>query len=132
MVAHAREESPLECCGVIGGTQNRALMTFRTRNADQSQVHYTIHPEDQYKALREIEDAHGWDILGFYHSHPMSEAFPSPTDIRHAVESGYSEVSRFIIVSIANPAAPVTRSFWLIGGQVSEESVKIASDNGCV
>ncbi len=128
MVAHARDEAPLECCGIIAGTGNRASATYRTRNIDQSRVHYTIHPEDHYRATREIEDVHEWDVLGFYHSHPASEAFPSSTDIRHALESGYSEVSRFLIVSLAKPSAPVARSFWLTGGQVDEESLVVVSD----
>ena len=130
MVAHARDEEPLECCGIIGGAEDRALATYRTRNIDESQVHYTIHTEDQYKVMREIEDVQGWDVIGFYHSHPMSEAFPSPTDVRHAVESGYSEVSRFLIVSLADPDAPVARSFWLSGGQIAEEPVAIVSNDG--
>ncbi len=130
VVAHARGEAPRECCGIIGGTGDRTLATYRTRNIDESQVHYTIHPEDQYQAMRDIEDVHGWDMIGFYHSHPMSEAFPSPTDVRHAVDSGYSEVSRFLIVSLADPDAPVARSFWLTGGQIAEEPVEIVSDDG--
>jgi len=92
MVAHARDEAPLECCGIIGGAGDRALATYRTRNIDQSRVHYTIHPEDHYRVTREIEDVREWDVLGFYHSHPASEAFPSSTDIRHALGSSRSRV----------------------------------------
>ena len=121
MIAHAREEAPLECCGLIGGVGGRALRVYRTRNADQSRVHYTVHPEDQLKIEREIEGERGWDLVAVYHSHPASDAYPSPTDLKHALDSGYSEITRFIIVSLADPERPVARAFWLGGGDIVED-----------
>lgn len=125
IVAQARAEAPLECCGLIGGRGETALKVYPARNADQSRVHYTIHPQDQMRAERDIEDEHGWEISAFYHSHPRSDAYPSPTDVREAVESGYSEYSRFIIVSLMNPDRPVMRCFWLRGGAISEEALVV-------
>ncbi len=125
IVAQARAEAPLECCGLIGGREETALKVYPTRNADQSRVHYTIDPRDQMRAERDIEDAQGWEISAFYHSHPRSDAYPSPTDVREAVQSGYSEYSRFIIVSLMHPDRPVMRCFWLRGGAISEEPLVI-------
>lgn len=132
IVTQARSEAPLECCGLIGGEGKTALKVYPTRNADQSRVHYTIHPHDQMRAERDIEDGHGWEISAFYHSHPRSDAYPSPTDVREAVQSGYSEYSRFIIVSLMNPERPVMRCFWLRGGAISEEPLEItdSADDG--
>ena len=125
IVAQARAEAPLECCGLIGGRGETALKVYPTRNADQSRVHYTIDPRDQMRAERDIEDVQGWEISAFYHSHPRSDAYPSPTDVSEAVQSGYSEYSRFIIVSLMNPDRPVMRCFWLRGGAISEEPLVI-------
>ncbi len=125
IVAQARSEAPLECCGLIGGQGETALKVYPTRNADQSRAHYTIDPRDQLHAERDIEDVHGWKISAFYHSHPRSDAYPSPTDVREAVQSGYSEYSRFIIVSLLNPERPVMRCFWLRGGAISEEALVV-------
>lgn len=125
IVAQARAEAPLECCGLIGGQGEMALEIYPARNADQSRVHYTIDPRDMLSATRDIEDVQGWDISAFYHSHPRSDAFPSPTDVREAVQSGYSEYSRFIIVSLMNPDRPVMRSFWLRGGAINEERLVV-------
>ncbi|MDE2869115.1 MAG: M67 family metallopeptidase [Chloroflexota bacterium] len=133
IVAQARAEAPLECCGVIGGKGETALKIYPARNADQSRVHYTIDPRDMLNATRDIEDVQGWDISAFYHSHPRSDAYPSPTDVREAVESGYSEYSRFIIVSLMDPDRPVMRCFWLRGGTISEEPLLVidpADDEG--
>ena len=103
IVAHARDQTPLECCGLVGGRADRGMHVYRARNLEQSRVRYTIHPEDQLRIEREIEDDRGWELLAIYHSHPMSDAYPSPTDVAHAVESGYGEFTRFIIVSFAEP-----------------------------
>ncbi|MBM4435829.1 MAG: M67 family metallopeptidase [Actinobacteria bacterium] len=123
LIAHARREVPVECCGLIGGLGDRALEVYPARNADQSTVHYTVHPEDHLRILRAIEDLHGWEVLAYYHSHPRSDAYPSPTDLRQAVQSGYSETCRFVIVSLADPAQPVVRAFWLTGGRVVADRV---------
>ena len=125
IVTQARAEAPLECCGLIGGQGETALKVYPARNADQSRVHYTIDPRDMLNAARDIEDVRGWEISAFYHSHPRSDAYPSPTDVREAVESGYSEYSRFIIVSLLNPEQPVIRCFWLRGGAISEERLVV-------
>ena len=133
IVAQARTEAPLECCGLIGGQGETALKIYPARNADQSRVHYTIDPRDMLDATRDIEDVQGWEISAFYHSHPRSDAYPSPTDVREAVESGYSEYSRFVIVSLMNPKRPVMRCFWLRGGAISEEPLVVidpADDEG--
>ena len=125
IVTQARAEAPLECCGLIGGQGETALKVYPARNADQSRVHYTIDPRDMLNSTRDIEDVQGWEISAFYHSHPRSDAYPSPTDVREAVESGYSEYSRFIIVSLMNPDRPVMRCFWLRGGAISEERLVV-------
>jgi len=128
IVAQARDEEPLECCGIVGGRGDQAQKVYATRNADKSRVHYTIEPKDMLDATRDIEDVHEWEISAFFHSHPASDAYPSPTDVREAVQSGYSEYSRFIIVSLLNPEKPVMRCFWLRGGIVSEEAMVVACD----
>ena len=128
IVAHAQSEAPLECCGLIGGTDGRARKVYPTRNVDRSRVHYTIHPEDMLHAIREIEFENDWETLAIYHSHPASDAYPSPTDIRIAVESGYNEVTRFVIVSLAQPELPVVRAFWLKGGKVEREPIEVVDD----
>ncbi len=125
IVAHARAETPIECCGLVGGQGDRGLGVYRARNLEQSRVRYTIHPEDQLRIEREIEDDRGWELVAIYHSHPMSDAYPSPTDLGHAVESGYSEVTRFVIVTLMEPQRPVVRVFWLRGGRVQEDPLAI-------
>ena len=99
---HGREAYPHECCGALIGREQLVVEALALPNAtgEGSRRRFLVRPADYWVAERRAAEL-GAALLGFYHSHPMSEAFPSPTDVRHAVESGYSEVSRFLIVSLA-------------------------------
>ena len=76
IVAHAREETPNECCGLIGGVDGRAARIFRARNAEASPFRYVVDPRDQIRIMGEIEEA-GEELVGIYHSHTRSAAYPS-------------------------------------------------------
>ena len=42
IIAHAIEESPNECCGILTGRDHRASRVSRARNLDASPVKYTV------------------------------------------------------------------------------------------
>lgn len=117
MIAHAREETPNECCGILAGTDGRILKLYRTVNAEASPVRYSIDPKDLLKIYREIEDQ-GWELLGIYHSHVQSEAYPSLTDVKLA----FWPNSLYFIVSLQK-AQPTIRAFRIIDGEITEVEV---------
>jgi [CysO sulfur-carrier protein]-S-L-cysteine hydrolase len=92
VVAHARDESPRECCGVLVGTRERVLQSVRALNLAQGQSRFQIDPRDHIRAIRDAR-ARSLDVVGFYHSHPRSRAYPSETDI---AESGYAGAMHLI------------------------------------
>ncbi len=112
MIAHAREEAPLEACGILAGKEDRVVRVYRARNADRSRVSYRLEPEEQYRIFIDIEEK-GWDILGIYHSHPTSPAIPSGIDLKQAQ---YPEAVYFV-VSLADPVKPQVRAFKIIEGE---------------
>ena len=120
IIAQAREEAPNECCGVLAGRGGRVEKLFRTVNAEKSPYRYNVDPHDLLRTYREC-DAKGWDFLGIYHSHPHTEAYPSPTDVRLAA---WPE-STHIIVSLADPKNPILRAFRIQDGRISEEELTI-------
>lgn len=63
---------------------------------------YLIDPLEQLKAFRAI-DAAGEDLAGIYHSHPVSQPYPSPTD---RAEAHYPDVF-YILVSLRTGQAEV-------------------------
>ena len=58
IVAHARDDDPNECCGMVAGSNGAATRVYRARNAEASPFRYAIHPQDQIDIMMEIED-HG-------------------------------------------------------------------------
>lgn len=122
IVAHAREDAPIECCGIIAGRDGRAIKLFRAVNAEASPYRYNVEPNDLFRIHREIEGS-GWDLLAIYHSHTQSDAgaYPSTTDIQLAA---WPEAYH-VILSLADDANPVLRAFRIVDGRVSEEELQI-------
>jgi [CysO sulfur-carrier protein]-S-L-cysteine hydrolase len=83
LVAHAREDAPNECCGLVATRDGEAVRVFRARNVHASPLRYEIDPKDQLRAMREIEDE-GWELGAIYHSHTRSDPVPSQTDVNLA------------------------------------------------
>ena len=78
MVAHALEERPFESCGLLAGTAGAVTHGYRAKNgAELVGVRYEIDSREYLRIDREIDDA-DLDLLGVYHSHPFTRAFPSP------------------------------------------------------
>jgi proteasome lid subunit RPN8/RPN11 len=95
MIAHARSELPNEACGIFGGTLAGELHTFHpARNADASPYRYSVDAEDLLRIALAI-DGSGDDVAAIYHSHTMSRASPSRTDMELATwpEAAYVIVS---------------------------------------
>ena len=83
MIAHAREEAPNECCGMVGASDGRAVHVYRAVNAEASPLRFRIDPEEQLELHTKIEDA-GLDLGAIYHSHTRTAPNPSQTDINFA------------------------------------------------
>ena len=96
VVAHAREASPAECCGLLLGIDGEIGEAVRTRNASDNPSRFVIDPADHIARRREARDR-GLAVVGFYHSHPRSSAAPSPTDREEAAYPGHL----YLIVGLA-------------------------------
>jgi len=120
MIAHARQEAPNECCGVLAGRDGRVLKLYRAANAEHSPYRYEVDSRDLFRIYRECEERE-WQFLGIYHSHTASEAYPSPTDVRLAL---WPE-SLYFLVSLRDPQNPVIRAFRILDGRVSEEELQV-------
>ena len=120
IIAHARQDVPNECCGIIAGVDGRATRLYRAVNAEASPYRYNVDPKDLLRIYRDLESK-GWDVLAIYHSHTHTEAYPSPTDVRLAA---WPE-AYYLIVSLADAANPVLRVFRINDGQVKEEELQV-------
>jgi [CysO sulfur-carrier protein]-S-L-cysteine hydrolase len=92
--AQALAASPNECCGLLSGKGQLISAAHPLRNeADRPLTNYFASPEDMFGAMRRMREA-AHQMLGIYHSHPRSKAYPSPTDVQMAF---YPEAIYFII-----------------------------------
>jgi proteasome lid subunit RPN8/RPN11 len=96
MLAHAREEAPRECCGLLIGTRHAIERSVRARNVADRSTRYVVDPEDHFAAIHAAR-RDGREVVGAYHSHPSSAPVPSPTDHAEA-NSGTDFV--YVIVSL--------------------------------
>ncbi|MET0305306.1 MAG: M67 family metallopeptidase [Solirubrobacterales bacterium] len=120
IVAHAREDLPNECCGMVGGSEGDARTVYRAENAEASPLRYSIDSKEQFRLMREIEEA-GQELAAIYHSHTKSPAYPSQTDVNLA---GWPEAV-YLIVSLADPGAPDLKGFWIRDGQIAEAELVV-------
>ncbi len=120
MIAHAHAEYPNECCGLLAGRGPRVEYLFRGRNADQSPYTYRLDPQEQLRFFKDI-DARGLELVGIYHSHTQSPAYPSRTDVAKA----FYPDAVYVIVSLADSQAPVVRAFRIRDGLIAEEELAV-------
>ncbi len=118
MVAHAVQDAPNECCGIVAGKDGTATKLFRARNAEASPYRYSVDPKDLLHIFHECED-NDWSFLAIYHSHTASEAYPSATDIRLA----FWPEARYVLISLVQET-PVVRAFRIEESVVTEEPIE--------
>ena len=114
--AHGEETYPHECCGVLlgnvspDGNHVRQIVRAGNTRTDSAHNRYNIAPEELVKIQRQARKL-GFDIVGFYHSHPDHPAMWSPTDFAEAHWVGCS----YVITAVAQGKAAITNSFMLAG-----------------
>ena len=86
--AHAREEWPNECCGLLVGRPQSIETSYRARNELSSPTTYRVSPEDHFAAIR-LARGLRLEVVGAYHSHPSSAPMPSATDRIEAVSGSF-------------------------------------------
>jgi [CysO sulfur-carrier protein]-S-L-cysteine hydrolase len=122
IVAQARAEAPNECCGIIGARDGGAVTVFPVRNAAASPLRYEMDPQGQFDALKAIEGA-GEELIGIYHSHTRSAAYPSQTDVNEAVM--WPE-QVYVIVSLQDEGAPDVKAYDLADLRIADVELDLA------
>ena len=122
VIAHAREDAPNECCGMIASSDGEAVAVHRARNAAASPFRYEMDGMEQYRIQTEIEDA-GRELGAIYHSHTRSAPEPSQTDINLAF---YPE-ALYVIVGLKGPE-PDVRAWQIRDGMVTSGSLEVEED----
>ena len=135
MVAHVRAAAPNEGCGMLGGADGTVLEVFPARNAAASPIRYTIHPNDLLRIVRAVEYERDWQVVGIFHSHVASRAYPSATDVAEAeFDLGNGELAErypgavHVIISLANPHEPDVRGYTIRQGEIAAAPLYVVPD----
>ena len=128
MLAHAREDNPNECCGILGGKDGEVLKLYRIVNTEASPFRYRMDSSAHYRAIKDMDD-NGWETIAVYHSHTHSPAYPSDTDVRLATWNGTSiwPDVYYVLVSLLDEEDLRIRAFHIEDGTVTEEDVIIGN-----
>lgn len=79
LTQHAENEKPNESCAILFGKNDTVSEVFLTKNIEESPVNFTISNEQLIEGYK-IAEEKKIDVIGIFHSHPNSEAYPSNTD----------------------------------------------------
>ncbi len=125
IVAHCLDGLPDEACGMLVGPMAAGEPTgtvtavHPARNADASARTYTVEPRDLLRAMRDAE-SRGDEIVGVWHSHTHTDAYPSPTDVRQAVDPAWL----YVLVSLRH-GEPALRAYRIRNGVIAEVDVTV-------
>ncbi len=109
IIAHVRASAPHEACGLIAGRHARATRVIRCGNVHETPTtRYRIDPREQLRAFREMDDR-AEELVAIYHSHPVSQPYPSPTD---RAEAHYPDAF-YILVSLRT-GEPEVRGYRIL------------------
>jgi [CysO sulfur-carrier protein]-S-L-cysteine hydrolase len=81
---------------------------------------YEFDSMEQLRVWRELDDRDEEPVV-IYHSHTATEAYPSRTDRRLAMEPG----AHYVLVSTRDPGEVELRSFRIVDEVVNEEEVRV-------
>lgn len=123
MVEQAKNEAPIEACGIFAGSNGRVEKLYPMRNSDQSSDHFMMEPEQQFAVVKDIRSA-SLEMLAIYHSHPTTPARPSTEDIRLALTPDVI----YVIVSLQDAQTPVVKGFLIEEHNVTSVNVDIVEE----
>jgi proteasome lid subunit RPN8/RPN11 len=76
---YSENQKPNESCAILFGKNNQVSDLFLTENIEKSPVNFTISNKQLIEGYK-IAEEKKIEVIGIFHSHPNSDAFPSNTD----------------------------------------------------
>ena len=88
ILSAARNAHPHETCGLLLGHAGRITIARETRNVHPyPETHFEIDPQALIDAHRGEREG-GLRVMGYFHSHPSGDAYPSETDKASSAKDG--------------------------------------------
>lgn len=120
LIGQARLVQPAEACGILAGQNGVVKKVYKLNNVSATpELCYLMDPSEQFRVMKELRVA-GLEMVGIYHSHAASPAYPSAKDVELAF---YPEVF-YVIISLRLTLDPEVRAFRIQAGEIIEEAVR--------
>lgn len=131
IITHSKRELPNEACGILAGPPSclgqdkkdsvqQVSKVYEMTNADKSPETFFMDASEQLRVIKEMRNSN-LEMVGIYHSHVASQAYPSSHDVELAL---YPDAS-YVIVSLKDKDNPSARSFKIWDNKITEEEMKI-------
>ncbi len=137
VIAHAREEAPNECCGVVAvqagpstessptqpagpGTGAQAVRVHRAVNTAASPLRFEIDGREVLGLIEAIE-RDDLELGAIYHSHTRTAPYPSQTDVNFAANWPGVE---WVIVGLVD-GEPEVRCYLIEDGEIREVPLEV-------
>jgi proteasome lid subunit RPN8/RPN11 len=119
--AHAVQCYPYECFGFLVGVQKGRIQVVRVvpgSNAQAGRPDRFEMTAEEFVVVESVAERDGFEVLGFYHSHPDWPPIPSKDDLRLAWSHSW-----YMIVSISN-WHPAGVAVWRLSDDQSRRFVQ--------
>ena len=120
VIAHCRSRYPKEACGILAGKNDVVQQIYPMTNVEDSPIGYSMDPKEQLQVEKQMRQ-HGQAMVGIYHSHTATAAYPSSVDVSLAISP---EVS-YVLVSLKDQRRPEFKSYRIDGSTITLEGVQI-------
>ncbi len=119
ILKHCQASLPNEACGFLARDIHTQEQHFHPIGNDAASPRFfSMNPKEQLRAERAMEET-GQQLEAIVHSHPLSEAFPSRTDLKQAHWPESDELIHpgipWLIISLEDPDKPSMRVFLMKG-----------------
>ena len=120
IITHCQREYPKEACGLLAAemTGGPIVQVYPMRNLEDSPIGYSLDPREQLQIEKQMR-SRGQRMVGVYHSHTASDAYPSSVDVSLAISPDIS----YVLVSLKDRQHPVVKSYRIAGTAIEEEPV---------
>ena len=129
MLTHCKNRYPKEACGILAGSATPAVpadelglavQVYPMTNVEDSPIGYAMDPKEQLLIEKQMRQR-GERMVGIYHSHTASAAYPSSVDVSLAISPDIS----YVLVSLQDQAHLALKSYRIDGQRITEEPVQI-------
>lgn len=120
IVKQCQRELPNEACGILAGRDEMVEKVYEMTNVRKSPSAYLMEAREQIKTMKEMRNL-GLKMIGIYHSHVASRAYPSEEDL----ELAFYPEAYYAIISLKDKDNPEIGLFKIREGKINEEEVSI-------